>query len=114
MTTCETTYTPSDTARVNTLAYNPNLCVDCGMCIDVCPHAVFAAGDGHVRLVRYAACMECGACALNCPTGAITVDSGVGCATAMIYAALTGKQEATCGPDTPCGCGSEESSACCG
>ena len=32
-------------------------------------------------------------CKLNCPTGAITVDSGVGCAAAMILAAVTGKKE---------------------
>jgi len=38
--------------------------------------------------------MECGACKLNCPTSAISVNSGVGCASAMIYAALTGKKEA--------------------
>jgi ferredoxin len=36
--------------------------------------------------------MECGACQLNCPTAAITVDSGVGCASAMIGAALRGKK----------------------
>jgi len=42
------------------------------------------------------ACMECGACQLNCVTGAIKVESGVGCAAAMIRAALTGKKEATC------------------
>jgi hypothetical protein len=43
--------------------------------------------------------MECGACQLNCPTSAIAVDSGVGCAAAMIVAALTGKKEcaASCG-----------------
>ena len=32
--------------------------------------------------------MECGACALNCPVQAIEVQSGVGCAWAMISAAL--------------------------
>jgi hypothetical protein len=37
--------------------------------------------------------MECGACFLNCPAEAIEVESGVGCAEAMIRAALTGKPE---------------------
>ncbi|MBW8010315.1 MAG: hypothetical protein FVQ83_03600 [Chloroflexi bacterium] len=32
--------------------------------------------------------MECGACQMNCPFGAIQVDSGVGCAQAIIAAAL--------------------------
>jgi NAD-dependent dihydropyrimidine dehydrogenase PreA subunit len=92
--------------RVNTLVYDPALCINCGMCSVVCPHGVFAP-NGHVaQLVRPEACMECGACQLNCPVGAITVDSGVGCAAAMIYAALTGKKEPSCGPDP-------ESSGCC-
>jgi ferredoxin len=41
--------------------------------------------------------MECGACQLNCPTGAIAVDSGVGCAAAMIASALRGRREVTLG-----------------
>jgi NAD-dependent dihydropyrimidine dehydrogenase PreA subunit len=81
----------------NTLRFNRELCNDCIMCSTVCPHAVFERNHGVVRLVRPENCMECGACQLNCPTGAITVDSGVGCATAMIYAAVTGKKEAVCG-----------------
>jgi NAD-dependent dihydropyrimidine dehydrogenase PreA subunit len=92
--------------NVNTLEYNPELCINCGMCSVVCPHAVFAADDRVAQLVRPEACMECGACQLNCPTDAITVDSGVGCAAAMIYAALTGKKEPTCGlePESDSGC----------
>jgi Fe-S-cluster-containing hydrogenase component 2 len=75
------------------------------MCVYVCPHAVFALNGRAVRMVRPESCMECGACQLNCPTGAIIVDSGVGCAAAMIQAALTGKKEPSCGGDgesAPC------------
>jgi NAD-dependent dihydropyrimidine dehydrogenase PreA subunit len=84
----------------NTLQYDPELCIGCEMCSLVCPHAVFAMNDRVAQLVRPEACMECGACQLNCPTAAIMVDSGVGCAAAMIRAALTGREEATCGSDT--------------
>ena len=82
---------------VNTLKYQPDLCNGCEMCCIVCPHAVFAMNDRVAQLVNSDACMECGACQLNCPTDAIAVDSGVGCATAMMIAALTGRKEAACG-----------------
>jgi len=88
----------------NTLQYNPELCNGCGMCSIVCPHAVFAQNERLAQLVRPIKCMECGACQRNCPTGAIMVDSGVGCAAAMMVAALRGKKE-TCssvGSDQPC------------
>jgi NAD-dependent dihydropyrimidine dehydrogenase PreA subunit len=84
-------------SELNTLQYDAELCIGCEMCVIVCPHAVFGMNERMAQLVRPEACMECGACQLNCPIGAITVESGVGCATAMIYAALTGKKEATCG-----------------
>lgn len=86
----------------NTLGYDEGRCSGCGLCVIVCPHGVFAENGSTVRLARAHACMECGACQRNCPTGAIEVDSGVGCATALFYAALTGR-EACCGPrDEPC------------
>jgi hypothetical protein len=62
--------------------------------------------------------MECGACALNCPVQAIDVQSGVGCAWAMISAAIRGKDmdsaECTCGggSDSCCG-GSPDETPCC-
>ncbi len=93
-------------SELNTLALSAERCINCGMCSAVCPHGVFAPGNGGVQVVDADACMECGACQLNCPAGAIIVDSGVGCAAAMIYAALTGKPEVTCGGPEP--------GACCG
>jgi NAD-dependent dihydropyrimidine dehydrogenase PreA subunit len=103
----------------NTLQYNRELCNNCGMCCIVCPHAVFASGEDAAELVNPEACMECGACQKNCPTGAITVDSGVGCAAAMIMAALTGQKEACCGPRDPSDSGQADSpelqaTVCCG
>ena len=82
---------------LNTLRYQPELCIGCEMCAIVCPHAVFALNGRVAELAHPAACMECGACQGNCPTGAIVVDSGVGCAAAMIYAALRGGKEVSCG-----------------
>ncbi len=80
----------------NTLVYDANLCNGCGKCVEVCPHAVYEMKGRLAELVNPSACMECGACQLNCVTGAIRVESGVGCATAMIRAALQGRQDAEC------------------
>jgi NAD-dependent dihydropyrimidine dehydrogenase PreA subunit len=107
----------------NTLAFNAEACINCGMCSAVCPQGVFAPGargTRRVQIVRANACMECGACQLNCPTGALKVESGVGCAAAMINAALRGLKEPTCGGPEPTCCdpgptGSRsKSAACCG
>ena len=85
--------------EINTLKFFPGRCVRCGRCWEVCPHAVFAPSERKARLVAPERCMECGACKRNCPTEAISVDEGVGCASAMIKAALTGSKEVTCGPE---------------
>jgi ferredoxin len=90
---------------VNTLSYDPALCNGCGMCSIVCPHRVFTQNGREAHLAEPEKCMECGACKLNCPTDAIEVRSGVGCASAIFYAAITGKKEACCGGgDTPSCC----------
>jgi NAD-dependent dihydropyrimidine dehydrogenase PreA subunit len=80
---------------LNTLQYHQELCRGCGMCEIVCPHAVFAMSDGRAKPVCPEACMECGACRLNCPSSAIRVESGVGCAAAMIRDALLGRKDTT-------------------
>lgn len=111
-TCCQTAQCAGDTpaqrtfARVsviNTLAYDPAACIHCGMCSLVCPHGVFVVENRRLRIARADACMECSACMRNCPVDALQVDSGVGCAAAMIHAALTGKAEVSCGgPEASC------------
>ena len=97
-----------DSYTETSLKYYPELCINCNRCTQVCPHAVFAEGKDHVELVKPASCMECGACALNCPVQAISVQSGVGCAWAMIHAALRGKNM----DSGECSCGGTESTCC--
>lgn len=97
-----------DSYRENTLRYNPERCFGCLRCTEVCPHGVFAEKDRRVEVVRPEECMECGACAGNCPVQAIKVQSGVGCAWAMIGAALRGKDM----DSGTCGCGGDEGSCC--
>ena len=108
-----------DSYTDTSLIFFPERCINCKRCTQVCPHAVFAEGKDHVELAKPASCMECGACALNCPVQAITVQSGVGCAWAMISAAIRGKDmdsgECSCGGDAGSCCSAEEEKpSCCG
>ncbi len=80
---------------VVTLALDEEKCVGCGMCLVVCPHEVLVMNNGHARIKNRDACMECGACAQNCPTEAVMVQAGVGCAAAVINAAL-GRDSSSC------------------
>jgi NAD-dependent dihydropyrimidine dehydrogenase PreA subunit len=81
--------------NVTTLELDAAKCVGCRRCTQVCPHGVLKMNGKRVEIVDRDGCMECGACAMNCPTDALTVDSGVGCAMAMIVGALRGT-EPTC------------------
>lgn len=91
---------------VVTLALDQQRCTGCGACLEVCPQAVLglSLGNGKAVILDKDACMECGACARNCPATAIQVQAGVGCATAVINAALgrTGS-ECCCGPSKATG-----------
>jgi len=93
---------------VVTLRLDKEKCTGCGMCINVCPHAVFSMNGKKAIISDRDACMECGACAQNCPVEAIRVNAGVGCASAIISGALSGS-EPCCGPSESC----ESNKACC-
>lgn len=82
--------------NVVTLELNPEKCIGCGMCIDVCPHEVFTFNSRKAVIVDRDACMECGACQLNCPAGAISVNAGVGCAAAVINSVLGRESDSCC------------------
>ena len=91
-------------ANVTTLKYDSGKCAGCGRCEEVCPHGVFKMQDKRAAITDRDLCMECGACALNCEFGAITVNSGVGCAAAIINSMISG------GPPS-CDC---SDGSCCG
>jgi ferredoxin len=91
--------------NVVTLELNTDKCIGCGMCVNVCPHAVFVVQD-KAAIVDRDACMECGACKVNCPVEAIKVVSGVGCAAGIIAGALNGTEPT-------CGCGKDGKKSCC-
>jgi NAD-dependent dihydropyrimidine dehydrogenase PreA subunit len=89
--------------NVTTLSLSREKCTGCGKCTDVCPHGVFAVENGKAEIIDKNSCMECGACAKNCPLSVIAVEEGVGCALAVIYGWLSGKEPT-------CGCAADE---CC-
>jgi NAD-dependent dihydropyrimidine dehydrogenase PreA subunit len=103
-------------ANVVSLRFDADRCTGCGQCVEVCPRGVFELDgqrDGRADARKASItdrdlCMECGACALNCQFGAISVEAGVGCATAIINGIIRG-----CPPS--CGIGDEDDGegACC-
>ena len=95
-------------SNIVTLELDSGKCTGCGMCVDVCPHAVFALEGRQAVISRKDNCMECGACVQNCAFGALSVDKGVGCAAAVINSMKKGGEPA-------CGCSGDEpgTDSCC-
>lgn len=94
---------------VATLTLDGERCTGCGLCLDVCPHAVFDRASRRVQIIALDRCIECGACSRNCPEAAIAVEPGVGCAMAIIKGWLQ-RSDASCGSPTQTGaaCGSPD------
>jgi len=89
--------------NVQTLRLSSEKCIGCGKCTEVCPHNVFSLENSKAVIADKNSCMECGACSKNCPVSAVKVAANVGCATAIIFSRLAGKEQ-------NCECGSAE---CC-
>jgi ferredoxin len=77
--------------EMNTLEYDVKKCTGCGMCAIVCPHRIFKVEGKKAEVVRGDKCIECGACMRNCAFDAIKVDSGPGCAAAVLASRFKGK-----------------------
>lgn len=92
---------------VATVKIDAAKCTGCGFCLNVCPRDVIDIKDGKAFVAVKDACLECGACAKNCRFGAVTVQTGVGCATAILLGG---------GECSDCGCGSpaKPKEGCCG
>jgi NAD-dependent dihydropyrimidine dehydrogenase PreA subunit len=91
--------------NVVTLQLDAAKCNGCGMCVKVCPHAVFTIQNGKAVIVNRDVCMECGACSLNCPNEAISVSSGVGCAEGILRGILRNTEpDCSCSGNNSCSC----------
>jgi ferredoxin len=90
---------------VVTLQLDNEKCNGCGMCVKVCPHEVFELSGRKSHIIRRDYCMECGACAMNCTEGAISVESGVGCAAGIINGILNNTEPS-------CDCGGSKANCC--
>jgi Fe-S-cluster-containing hydrogenase component 2 len=85
--------------EMNTLQYDAKLCTGCGMCAIVCPHRIFKMQGKKAVVTAKGKCIECGACMKNCAFDAIMVDTGPGCASAVLASKFRGRG------DTSCECG---------
>lgn len=60
-------------ADLNSVRWDPNICVHCGNCVPHCPTEALAIPDRAEMLVRFdeTLCIDCLSCIDNCPFGAV-------------------------------------------
>ena len=56
-----------------TVSINQELCIGCGICVDVCTRSVIELGEDSARIKNPARCFLCGHCKSICPEDAITL-----------------------------------------
>ncbi|HJJ47992.1 MAG TPA: 4Fe-4S binding protein [Methanocorpusculum sp.] len=58
----------------NAVVYNPDECVDCGLCISICQKEVFSFDKDWKLCLDADRCVLCGRCAAFCPQRALSVE----------------------------------------
>ncbi len=81
---------------VTTIKLDVEKCNGCRMCMNVCPHPVFGPVKKKVEIIEPDLCIECGACVKNCPEGALSVNPGVGCASAILRGWISRSEPECC------------------
>ena len=54
-----------------------NLCMQCGICVDICPEDILTWEEGYPYVRHPEECWYCGSCVYECPSGAIGVSFDV-------------------------------------
>ena len=67
---CAWCHNPESLAPNPTLEFNPDLCIACGRCAEVCPAGVHEKGRPAMHRNQ---CLGCGRCARECFAGALTL-----------------------------------------
>ncbi|HJJ99418.1 MAG TPA: 4Fe-4S binding protein [Methanocorpusculum sp.] len=55
------------------VSHNRTECVDCGLCISICPKKVFSFDDSWQLQVNSERCVLCGRCVMYCPQRALSL-----------------------------------------
>jgi NAD-dependent dihydropyrimidine dehydrogenase PreA subunit len=48
-------------------------CINCKICVSICPMGVYEEGDDKIRIVTEDDCIVCRGCEAACPTEVITI-----------------------------------------
>ena len=60
-------------APYGTITMDKENCINCGICIEVCPRGVYISDNGDVKLAYPEKCVNCHACEKQCPTQCLTI-----------------------------------------
>ena len=59
--------------RIGLASINPDVCIQCGLCVAECPRGIISKEDGEVPLIDSSGCIGCGVCHSVCPVQAISI-----------------------------------------